>query len=368
MKKQPLFLIGLLTLLHYGCVDTIILDPDSDPNDNVVINGKLTFGEPSTIFVQVNRFRPVDRFSNASPVGVERVDLIDVESGNTYRVPVSTQRRGFFGEIASGHPDITIELYRAYQIEVELDDGNTYRSTEQELYPVPRIEELTFALSEERGVSASGIAYQNDFITYQVKTSYERSDGQGNANLLWSRRGVFELDEMPGEMDSKSCYLEFPIVNAMTPLLKGDAFSSGGGQSVFLDVFRSLVNYRYADGFLFTVFQESVSKEAVEYWDQVNTVINRSGTISEDPAGEVRGNMFAVNDPEETVYGLFYVVDQDSANVFISPADVGFPDPLCPIPPPADPIIPPSITICDDCEGQWEEGPVYLTPPAGWGG
>lgn len=368
MRNPLLFLIGTLALLLYGCVDTIILDPDSDPNDNVVINGKLTFGEPSTIFVQVNRFRPVDRFSNASPVGVERVDLIEVESGDSYRVPVSTQRRGFFGEITPGEPTISIELGRTYQIEVELNEGGIYRSIPQELYAVPQIEELTYTLSEERGMSPSGIPYQNDIITYQVRTTYERPDGAGNANLLWSRRGIFELDEMPGDDFSNICYLEYPIVNARTPILRGAEFTEGTGQSILVDVYRSNINYRYADGFLFTVFQQSVSREVVDYWDHVNTVINRTGTISEDPAGEVRGNMFAVNDPEEIVYGIFYAVVQDSASIYISPGEVGNPGHLCPIPPSRDPLIPPTPTICDDCEDLWEEGPVYLSPPPGWGG
>jgi len=361
-------LLGLLILLLYSCVDTIILDPASDPNDNVVIHGKLTYGDPSTIFVQVSRFRPVDRFANASSIGVERVDLIDVVSGDTYRVPVSTERRGFYGKIFPDNSDITIDFNRSYQIEVELREGEVYRSSHQELYEVPSIEDITYTLSTETRSDPTGEIFQQDFITYQVRTTYDRPDGGGNANLLWSRRSIFELDQDPEEDEGTVCYLEMPIVNNTIPRLRGSELASSQGPTTLFDVYKSATNYRYADGYLFVLFQESASDEAISYWDQVSRVLNRSGTISEDPVGEVQGNMFSVSDPEEDVYGLFYAVDQDSFSIFIRPEEVGNPAHLCPIPVVPLPGGPPPITVCNDCIQSWEEGPVYFTPPPGWGG
>jgi hypothetical protein len=367
MKNQYV-LLGLLILLLSGCVDTILLDPAGDPNENVVIHGKLTYGTPSTVFVRVSRFRPVDRYSNASAVGVERVDLIDVESGDTYLVPVSTERRGFYGEISGDDPNIEIRFNRFYQLEVELRSGEVYRSSPQEVYQVPPIDDITYTLSTESRTDPAGNIFQQDFITYQVKTTYDRPDGNGNANLLWSRRSIFELDQDPGGDGGNICFLEMPIVNNSLPRLRGEELAEAPGQSTLFDVHKSATNYRYADGYLFVLFQESVSDEAISYWDQVSRVLNRSGTISEDPVGEVEGNMFSVSESEEVVYGLFYAVDQDSSSIFIRPEEVGNPAHLCPVPVVPLPGGPPPITVCNDCIQAWEEGPVYFTPPPGWGG
>lgn len=365
MNKLHTTLIGCCMVLSVvSCTDIIVLEPLSEPNNNVVIHGRLTVGEPSEVFVQVSRFRPVDLFVSSSPVAVREVALIDLQDDIRFPVPVSTQRRGFYGLIDEG--TFPVEVGRSYQLEVVLESGERYTSTPQSVYQVPPPRNLTFSVEEERGETAQGIPFTQMLVSYRVETEVMRSDGQGAARMRWRPYGTFKVSSNPGDTLSPSCYPSFEVKNGPIPLFNGADLTVSPGETVQLETYRSTVNFRYAEGFLLTLFQESLSEEAYRYFDQVSRVINREATIAADPVGEVQGNMRRTDQPDEVVYGLFYATTVDSISTFVTPDDVGNPGFFCPQP--AGGGGGPAVNLCTDCQEAWKDGPVQFTEPANWGG
>lgn len=352
----------ILASLLTGCLDEVRLTPVGDFNDSVVIHGKLTHtGTRSTILVRAQELVPRDRFTGTRPVAIERVTLSDA-AGNQRNIPASTENRGFYDEIFPGDA-LEVRPGESYRLEVELRNGKVYESTVEPLIEVPAIQSVSFEQRSALSTTDDGEIFEQNLVVFQAVTDPRRPDGQGNSRLRWSVEGVFQLTEDPLAANSPVCYLEFAPQPSDFPLFDGEALTDIDGPLQF-DVYRTGANYRFAEGMLLEVYQESLSASAYAYWEQVKRVLNRSGTISEDPVGEVRGNWTSVDDPDEVVYGLFYAVDRTSMDIFVRPEEVGNPAFHCP-----QPVFDAStVSLCTDCREAWGVSQSSYTPPIGWGG
>lgn len=363
MRRLINYITGILLVgLLMGCLDEVRLTPVGDFNDNVVIHGKLTRMEDrATVLVRAQELVPRDRFTGTRPVAIERVTLWDA-AGNQRNIPASSENQGFYDEIFSGDA-FEVRPGQSYRLEVELRNGKVYESTVEPLIEVPAIQSVSFAQRSALSTTDDGEIFEQNLVVFQATTDPRRPDGQGNSRLRWSVAGVFQLTEDPLRDDSPVCYLEFAPQPSDFPLFDGGTLSAIDGPLAF-DVYRTGANYRFAEGMSLEVFQESLSPTAYAYWEQVKRVLNRTGTIAEDPVGEVRGNWTAVDNPEEVVYGLFYAVDRTSADIFVRPEEVGNPAFHCP-----QPVFDAStISLCNDCREAWGVDQSSYTPPIGWGG
>lgn len=68
----------------------------------------------------------------------------------------------------------------------------------------------------------------------------------------------------------------------------------------------------------FGIIQSSFSREALEYWQQVNDVSNRAGNIFEIPPAPVPGNFSLVSDPNKKALGFFEVAKMDTSGTQIT--------------------------------------------------
>ncbi|NRB64937.1 MAG: DUF4249 family protein [Saprospiraceae bacterium] len=354
-------LLGWL-LITTSCEDEIMLEPVSDTNTNVVINGKLVRGEQNYIFVQVTQFRGVDIFSSSGPIRADEVRLVNQSTGEVKIVPANVDKKGYYLVLEPREVNYSHE----YILEVDLGNGRSYVSMPQQLYTVPEIEDLSYTLAKRSGVRSDGIPFEQSIINYEVVTKLARPDREANARLIWQMDATFQLSQNPSNAFGIVCYLSANEVSKDFPVLDGTNLQFDPLQTIRQTILTDIINFKYAEGFLLRVNQESLSMEAFNYFEQVSKLINRSGTISEDPAGEIIGNIRNSNNPDEKVYGLFYAVDQDTRELFVRPGEVGNPNFYCPQPTLG--LGAPEVTLCTDCEAAWRDGPVSFMPPLGWGG
>lgn len=355
-----LFLSLTLFVWSTSCIDEIQLTaPSGDFNSNLVLNGKMTHQDGSVLVtVQARRVIPRATFARTEWEAMARVTLFD-EAGNQRNVPVMDGRQEATLAIPPGDPFV-VQPGKSYTLEVELEDGRVYRSSLQPLIEVPPIEEIGFEQRTELITNPQGNIAEQEIIAFQVTTDPARPDGQITTGLRWETEVIFQLSQAPESGGGVVCYLElYPRLNDF-PLFDGTSLTESPGPLQF-DIYRTTPNYFFAEGYLIRVYQETLSAEAYAYWEQVRRVLNRSGTIAEDPVGEVQGNWTAVDDPEETVYGLFYTVDRTMEDLFVTPEEVGNPAFHCPQE--SD-----GVNLCTDCREAWGADRSSFTPPIGWGG
>ena len=81
------------------------------------------------------------------------------------------------------------------------------------------------------------------------------------------------------------------------------------------------------DRHYFTTLSHSITKEAYDFWNQVDVLTNASGSIFDLPPARIEGNFFNVNDPDEIVLGFFEVANTTLDRFFTVVSDSPFPVP-----------------------------------------
>ena len=88
-------------------------------------------------------------------------------------------------------------------------------------------------------------------------------------------------------------------------------------------------NHRYNEDYYYTVIQKSLTQKAVKYWQQTAASLTHSGTIFNNQAGQVIGNIRNVDDPEEEVLGYFSASEVDTVRLLTTFEETGKQSHLC---------------------------------------
>jgi hypothetical protein len=89
------------------------------------------------------------------------------------------------------------------------------------------------------------------------------------------------------------------------------------------------IDLTFGLGYLLRINQHSLSSQAYDYWNKVSQAVSLSGGLFEAPPGEIGGNIFNINDPEEKVHGYFYGSAEYKFTRFVTREDAGSPKGLC---------------------------------------
>jgi hypothetical protein len=221
---------------------------------------------------------------------------------------------------------------------VSLLDGRQYESDFEPLTPVPELEKTNYKTENLTYQDYKGFLNTATFLRFWVNTKLKAKNLPDVTRLRWEVNAVYRLSDNAGRV----CYNYEP-----QRVEKVLVFEAPTLQLERLDTFKLVdvrLDHRFAEGLYMTVLQESLSKTAFSYWDQIRALAERSGSMFEEPAGKIVSNLRSKN-PEEEVYGYFYATAQDTLRMYIRPEQVGMPTKYCPQPP--TPRIGP--TICDNC-------------------
>ena len=372
MRRNLIFTTCLACLVSYtGCVDEITLEARHEPLDEVVINGRLVYGPVSEVLVRVETFNPKAFFGASEPIMATGVRLVEAESGATLEIPVDFTQRGYATKIPAGDPRFSVEPGKGYLLEVELPDGRMYQSAIDTLYVGTPMPSVYYEIDQKEVLAGDGEIISEQVLRYSITAGLKRPDGLGNARFRFTRESIFKLTESNDNGSfGRMCYLSSEPDRSAMLLLDGTQTSNEELDQVSLEILEDPLDFRYAEGYQMTVIQETLSKEAHRYWDQFDRIINRSGTIAEDPVGQLSGNMHSLQDPEETVFGLFYATHRDTIQQFVTPKEVGMPPMYCPLPEnlTPDPDGELVTTLCDDCAYVWGADRTSFSKPPHWGG
>lgn len=363
----------LLGLALVSCLDPIELDIPSGGVANIAVDGKLVFGNPSTLVVSVSELFDFD--GNPNRISVLRVELHD-EENNSFEI--RTQDRGFYrAEISESDPNIQISPDQKYKIKVFLASGDTVESDFQSLQRVPRNNSISQSLvmktiEEDDGgindvnairfISENQIPQDKDTkLKLEITRTYRFSNlntGQAIFDMRWCQRegagrgnhicdllredpsnpgGLYDCDRggisnavecdlglNPADSTddqnltiiARSCYISgFEDINNLK--LFDPATDQTGNTTFTQDLFEPLVDFRFAEGFYVQVITESINQVTFDYFKKIEEILSITGSMFDPPAGKITGNMINTTNTEATVYGYFYYTEQDTVNAFV---------------------------------------------------
>ena len=291
--RNNLIFIFLFFLL--GCTEAIELDT-SGVGRQIFIYGSINNSDlPQRVEVRattsiLNRSNPLDGIT---------VTLKDNIGGN-----------GRYRQVAAGLYELipsTINVFPGldYWIEVTLLDGTTYRSVPETMPLSTATDSLNFNFVRETRLSELGVEIEENFINITATTQLVK--GADPIYLRWDVTETFIL--FPTDFPDAFNSVPLPYYFTQKPdpqrinLFNGENFSSNNLSRRILAV--KEIDYSFLAKHFFTVTVSSTSREAFDFWNQIDVVSNSAGSIFDIPPAKVRGNIFNVEDPTEEVLGYF---------------------------------------------------------------
>ena len=319
-----LLLVGTSVFLG-GCLDTIDLESPEGLEQALVIHGELILGAPSVANVSVSRLFDFTAQSRI-PVSMRKVEVLDLD-GNS--VTLKETRPGeYTGEI-SATSGIDVKVGGEYFIRIEAIDGRVFESQSESMIQGDAIQGLWYEVTKEEIIGEFGdIDSVQKLQLYLSTTSIDPSTGEPT-RLKWDVRRTYKITDSPIEpwVDPKVCYIDD---NPQSDVQIADGVESGTQNIDSLQVLETVISSFYAEGAYLAVYQQAITPTTYGYWNEVRELRNRTGGMFEPVAGEIRTNMFNVNDRQDLVYGFFSCYIQDTARVYISPEGAGYPPKACP--------------------------------------
>ena len=358
-KIQKTIGIILLGILLSTCQEIIDFETPDTIKNAIFIEGKLTKGAPSTVFVKIGQ---VFNFStNPSLLLGESVLIID-ETGQS--LPLVSREQGIFRlSIPDSHPTFKVNYGQAYKIRVQLKNQEIYESTYDTLYQAPIPTDLTIQKVPKNVQNVAGEISTEEFLAFNISTPFLTYADGTKTRFLWEFGSVFKFSDTPNGFGSfpcratsqepKTCYVSInPTSNYIS--LNSDLLSGNSINNFTFYEAPNLNTFVFAEGYYLSVYQQSISEQAFEYWQQVNLLTNRNGSIFEQPSGKVTTNIRNIDNPKAEIFGFFYATEGFVKRIYVSPDFAGNPQKVCPDRPPAP--------LCDNClcqEGSSVEKPVW---------
>jgi hypothetical protein len=325
MKKYLFFLIIAGIFPVTGCLDPIDLEVPATERETLVIQAKLSKGNPSVVDAIVNRlfdFTPSSRI----PVTVREVLLID-EDGST-KVLAPTSSSGYRAIIAENDAEMSIEYGKSYKIKVSTFDNRVFESDLETLLPVPTPEELYF----KRGTTKDdSTGVDLDIAQIFVSTGLNTDIGtQSKSKMRWEVELAYQATDAPVDgTEPKTCWITNIAELSKIKVVDGNEISGDRIEDLLIAELK--VGPDFAEGVYVNVYQESLTEPALLYWQQLGELVERSGNMFEAPVGKLETNFRNANEGiKDEIFGYFYATSREVIRVYIDPSEVGNPASICP--------------------------------------
>lgn len=355
-KKGYIFLFVFLCCLS-SCLDPIDLAPPDGLEDALVVQGLLLKGSPNRIEIQISRLFnfTTSSFSRVNPL---KGYLID-EDGN--RLELERKGEGLLRlNIPDNHPDFSIKYNRSYSIELQMPDGSVIVSGLEPLIPVTRVDSIHSEVVTKfvPNLLDRDQSILDTFIRFSVDTQLKLEDQADYARFRWIGDRTYKITELPQfDPPRDTCY-----ISEATDIFQPRLYDANVLKNDYLNqqvVYDQSLNYKMAEGYIFSIYQESLSEGAFTYWNQIDQLLNRTGDMFETPAGIPFTNISYKEEQKQRLYGYFYCTERDTMRRYMSPMSVPPRDSFCPMFI-GEPQIP---SICFECE---IEPRTTISPPSFW--
>ena len=314
LKITKLCFIFSLVLI-YACIDPFELTFEDGVTDFLVVDGSFSSeAQTHTLKLYTTKSQIANR---RKPVTGAMVNLVAADG-----------RREAYRDLNDGNYELsgtTIQgqVGERYFLEIDLPNGEQYRSKLATMPPKIKGDSayIKFALLEQALITGE-IGRR---ATLEVFVDSPLPPAEQDYWLKWDVSTLFSFPEVlcgPIPPSPPICYIPGKNDVQETILLNGKNF---GGESIQgLKVNEKVLtpsDFEFRGRYYFIVNQQSITKEAYDYWQKINRVANQTGSIFDAPPAGVPGNIYNVNKEEEVVLGFFELQNTDILRAYITAID-----------------------------------------------
>ena len=340
MRPVISYLLLAFLLSITSCLEKIDLAVDKGFRETISISGKMSKGDPSRVLVRVSRL--FDFVPDSRRTIFAKEVLIRDEYGHALPLKISASET-YSLDIPADHPEFRVDHYERFQLEVQLPDGRRYLSEYEQLLPVPRMDTIRPLLNSKLLADLVNEYSPKDFVEFYLASPIRVDQQETNTRFRWDFEATIEITSLQViDKDSiQTCYVTQKVDLFKPRSFDGTTLQSDRVEDLLLT--DDIVDWRFAEGYVFHTYQESLTKTAFAYWKNVEESVLRSGDMFEAASGKLQTNFSNPDNPNDNVAGFFYATEIDTFHLFIDPQFAGSPPLLCYPRPPFPP------DICIDC-------------------
>ena len=296
------FFLFTILFLYFGCIERVDLGVSEGPK-RLVVEGLITDQE-GPYRVLLTETAEYEKGDNKEVTGA--IVRISDDIGNS--TLLSEVNNGDYRSI-----DFKGEIGRTYTLSIETTQGKKYTSTPQLLKAVPEIDSIYYERKEKLEVNE----YKSNIYTPGFEVFVEAKEPPSDGDYYrWQFKGIYEVNTQPWDhikydkygnpvADPKDCCAVCWITeNDRTFNVADDILINGNGikkQPIIFIAFERKLLIKYK----LEVTQSSLTKEAFNFYNNLNKQINNSGTLFDPLPARVKGNIINIENPKEIILGIF---------------------------------------------------------------
>ena len=308
------FLLIATGLVFLGaCLEPFFFEVDENFKKSLVIDG---------IFTNSDEISHEVRISRAAEFGIK---VGEPELGASVSLSWSSGN-ATYDEVGDGlyilPADVIGRSGETYQLRVTLSDGSTYESQPQLMPESTTITDLSLSWEREIVEQNTGVSRPEGVINLFVDSDI--GDLNGPRPLIkWLVIEAFSFPEMfcGGLHQPKTCYKEFALSSRSFFLFDGNQTDESVIEDVLVGQKRELSNVEFSGLHYFSVIQQTVTPEAFSYYSRINDLVKQEGTVFDLPPAAISGNVYNVDNPDETVLGYFEISGATIARISVLPSE-----------------------------------------------
>ncbi|GAB3726039.1 DUF4249 domain-containing protein [Spirosoma lituiforme] len=193
---------------------------------------------------------------------------------------------------------------RSYTVRIQTKDGKTYESDAETLSAAPPITKIYSEYTKETG-GVSSAKNQG----WDVYLDTKDPDTLGNYyRWVWTHYEFTavcaKVELSNGTVQGSGCCSNCWDITRCYTCINITSDVNINGKAVSRQ-FISRVPYKSKSAYYIEVQQQAISKGAYEFWKSVRQLTSNTGGLFDAAPSTVRGNVHALSDPAEMVYGYF---------------------------------------------------------------
>jgi hypothetical protein len=307
MRYSFLYII-LLFLIGGACIDPIDLAVSSKAN-KVVVDGTITT-EEGVYTIKLSRSLPFNN-NNVPPVYLvpETGATVRVEDGNGNSYDFPEVQPGVYQSLG----DFTGIPGESYVLKFTIAEGKTYQSKPEVMPDIIPVHDIEYAYESYERVVENSEGQPVVVTEYGFTLTVVVDDPDDERNYYrWKSNGTFEFFSNTDNPDIQKCWaniaqLESGVVATDDRFTDGNEFKTDIG----------IIPYDRETKFMARVTQMILTASSYAFWEQVKKQQSNTGSIFDPTPSMIRGNIFNVDNEDESVLGYFQTAAVTKDSVLI---------------------------------------------------
>ncbi|UCH15756.1 MAG: DUF4249 domain-containing protein [Bacteroidales bacterium] len=313
-----IFILWLTVIVLQGCIEPFspVID---DYQEMLVIDGLITDKE-GIHTVTVSR----SSLYNKPGLVYESGCIVNIYDNNGNIINLTEQSQGIYSAWLEQQ---FLNAGTQYRLEVITSDGSIYQSGFETLFPCPPIDSISYeVISVERDNPLYGSEQGAQFYIDSDAANYEAGGYRWELFEQWEYRSrYYAQDYFDGHINHVSQLgISDSVYYCWSPVRKiNEIYTYSTSQAISKEIRKLPLTYvsnqteRLKFDYCLLAKQYSLSETAFSYWKKLQEQANEAGGLYERQPSRITGNVYNVDDPDETVLGFFGASGISEKRVFL---------------------------------------------------